>query len=66
MFNGEVEKGDEEEAWLLGMKKYFQIYNYSDRIKAIMAIYNHKISYLTASYKRGKKYEKEVINLESF
>ena len=40
MFNGEVEKGEETEAWLLGMKKYFQIYNYSDRLEAQMAIYN--------------------------
>ena len=40
MFNGEVEKGEEAEAWILGMKKYFQIYNYSDILKARMAIYN--------------------------
>ena len=40
MFNGEVEKGEEAKAWLLGMKKYFQIYNYFDRLKAQMAIYN--------------------------
>ena len=33
MFNGEVEKGEEAEAWLSGMKKYFQIYNYSDILK---------------------------------
>jgi len=37
---GEIEKGEEAEAWLSGMKKYFQIYNYSDRLKAKMAIYN--------------------------
>lgn len=40
MFNGEVEKGEEVEAWLLGMKKYLQIYNYSNKLKAWMAIYN--------------------------
>ena len=40
MFNGEVEKGEEAEACLSGMKKYFQIYNYSDRLKSWMAIYN--------------------------
>ena len=40
MFNGEVEKGEEAEAWLSGMKKYFHIYNYSDRIKDRMDIYN--------------------------
>ena len=40
MFNVEAEKGEEAEAWLLGMAKYFQIYNYSDRLKAMMAIYS--------------------------
>ena len=40
MFNGEVEKGEEVEAWLSGIKKYFQIYNYSDRLKSRMTIYN--------------------------
>ena len=29
-FNGETEKGEEAESWLYGMKKYFQIYNYSN------------------------------------
>ena len=28
-FNGETEKGEEAESWLSGMRKYFQIYNYS-------------------------------------
>ena len=40
IFNGEVEKGEEAEARLLGMKKYFHIYNYSDILKTIMVIYN--------------------------
>ena len=40
MLNGEIEKGEEEEAWLSGMKKYFQIYNYSNELKAKIAIYN--------------------------
>jgi len=39
-FNGEVDKGEEAEAWLSGMKKYFHIYNYSNRLKARMEIYN--------------------------
>ena len=38
-FNGETEKGEEAESWLSGMKKYFQIYNYSNQLKARMAIY---------------------------
>ena len=40
MFNGEIEKGEEVEAWLSRMKKYFQIYNYLDELNAKMAIYN--------------------------
>ena len=40
MFNREIEKGEEAEAWLSGMKKNFPIYNYSDELKSIMAIYN--------------------------
>ena len=40
MFNGEVEKGEEAEDWLSGMKKYFQIYNYFDGLKSQMDIYN--------------------------
>ena len=40
MFNGEVENCEEVEAWLSDMKKYFQIYNYSDRLKVRMVIYN--------------------------
>ena len=40
MFNGEVEKGEEVDAWLSGMENSFQTYNYSDRLKAQMAIYN--------------------------
>ena len=33
MFNREIEKGEEAEAWLSGKKKYFQIYNYSNDLK---------------------------------
>ena len=39
-FNGETKKGEEAEAWLSRMKKYFQIYNYSNQLKARMPIYN--------------------------
>ena len=40
MFNGEIEKGEEVKSQRLGMKKYFQIHNYFDELKAKMAIYN--------------------------
>ena len=39
-FNGETEKGEEVEALLSGMKKYFQIYNYANQLKERMTIYN--------------------------
>ena len=31
-FNGENKKGEEVESWLSGMKKHFQIYNYSNKL----------------------------------
>ena len=59
IFNGEVEKGEEAEAWLSGMKKYFQIYNYSDRLKDQMDIYN-----LTGKADIWWKHIKRVKNLK--
>ena len=41
-FDGETRTGEEEEAWLLDIKKYFQIYNYASNMKARMSIYNLK------------------------
>jgi hypothetical protein len=28
-FDGEIKKGEEEEAWLLGLKKYFRVHDFS-------------------------------------
>ena len=39
-FNGEIKTGQEAEAWLLGMKKYFQVQDYSENMKARVAIFN--------------------------
>jgi hypothetical protein len=41
-FDGESRTGQEVEAWLLDIKKYFRIYNYSSNMKVRMAIYNLK------------------------
>jgi hypothetical protein len=41
-FDGESRKGEEVEAWLLDINKYFQIYNYSSNMKVRMVIYNLK------------------------
>ena len=39
-FNGEIKNGQEFEAWLLGMMKYFQGQDYSGNMKARVAIFN--------------------------
>ena len=38
-FKGDSEKGEDAEAWLLGMRKYFRICNYSSRMEANIAIH---------------------------
>jgi hypothetical protein len=32
-FNGDIEKGEEAKAWLLGLKKYFEVHDYSENLK---------------------------------
>ena len=63
-FNGEIEKGEEAEAWLSGMKKYFQIYNYSNQLKERMTIYNliGKEEILWKHIKRVKGIKEKNIN----
>ena len=39
-FDGEVKTGQEDEAWLLGIKKYFQVQDYSGNMKARVSIFN--------------------------
>jgi hypothetical protein len=39
-FNGEHWKGEEVEAWLLEMKKYFQLHDYPSRVEAIISTYH--------------------------
>ena len=41
-FDGEVNIGQEDEAWLLGINKYFQMRDYFGNIKARVAIFNLK------------------------
>ena len=39
-FDGEVKTGQEAEAWLLGIKKYFKVHDYSGNMKARVSIFN--------------------------
>ena len=39
-FNGEIKNGQEAKAWIHGMRKYFQVQDYSRNMKAIVSIFN--------------------------
>jgi hypothetical protein len=39
-FNGQIKKGEEAEAWLLGLKKYFRVHDFSENLKARVATFN--------------------------
>jgi hypothetical protein len=39
-FDGEIKKGEEAEAWLLGLKKYFRVHDFSYNLKARVATFN--------------------------
>jgi hypothetical protein len=41
-FDGEHKKDGYVEAWFLGMRKYFQLHNYSSHIEGIISIYQLK------------------------
>jgi hypothetical protein len=39
-FGGERERGDDVEAWLLGLRRYFQLHNYSSNLEARISTYH--------------------------
>ena len=39
-FDGENKKCKGAKSWLLGMRKYFRLYNYSSNLEAIIGIYH--------------------------
>ena len=41
-FNGDLKKPNDEKAWLLGMKKFFELHHYTDNMKVKIAIFNLK------------------------
>jgi hypothetical protein len=38
-FDGEHKKDEYAETWPLGMRKYFQLHNYSSHVEEIISIY---------------------------
>ena len=39
-FDGEREREDDVEAWLLGLRRYFQLHNYSSNLEVRIATYH--------------------------
>jgi hypothetical protein len=39
-FDDKIKKGEEAEAWLLGLKKYFRVHDFSENLKARVATFN--------------------------
>ena len=40
MFDGELKKLEEAEAWILGMNNFFELHEYSDNMKVGIAIFS--------------------------
>jgi hypothetical protein len=38
--DGHIKKGEEAKSWLLGLKKYFKVHDYYEKVKARIAIFN--------------------------
>lgn len=43
IFNRQIKKDEDVEAWLFGMKNNFRVHDYSENMKAIVSIFNLKI-----------------------
>jgi hypothetical protein len=39
-FNGEIKRGEEAKAWLLGLKNYFRVHDFLENLKALVATFN--------------------------
>ena len=67
-FNGEIKNGQEAEAWLLGMRKYFQVQDYPGNMKARVAIFNltGRTSIWWEHFRQVKKINKKRIVWKQF
>jgi hypothetical protein len=39
-FDGEKEREDDVEAWFLGLRRYFQLHNYSSKLEDMISTYH--------------------------
>ena len=67
-FNGEIKNGQEAEAWLLEMRKYFRVQDYSRNMKARLAIFNltGRASIWWEHHRQVKKVNKRKIVWKQF
>jgi hypothetical protein len=67
-FDGEIKKGEEAEAWLLGLKKYFRVHDFSENMKARVATFNlnGKASIWWEDLKNMKGVREEDLSWERF
>jgi hypothetical protein len=67
-FDGEIEKGEEDEAWLLGLKKYFRVHDLLENLKAQVAtfILNGKASIWWEDLKNMKGVHEEDLSWKRF
>jgi hypothetical protein len=66
--NGEHMKGEEVEAWLLEMKKYFQLHDYPSRVEARISTYHlqGKTSMWWDQLKQAKNLDEKRISWRQF
>jgi hypothetical protein len=67
-FDGEIKKGEEAEAWLLGLKKYFKVHDFSKNMKARVTTFNlnGKASISWEDLKNMKGVREEDLSWEQF
>jgi hypothetical protein len=67
-FDGEINKGEEAEAWLLGLKNYFRVHDFSENLKARISTFNlnEKVSIWWEDLKNVKGVRKEDLSWERF
>jgi hypothetical protein len=67
-FDDEIKKGEEAEAWLLGLKKYFRVHDFSENMKARVATFNlnGKASIWWEDLNNLKGVRKEDLSWEQF
>jgi hypothetical protein len=67
-FDGENKKGEDAEAWLLGMRKYFQLHDYSSNVEARIAAYHlqGKASMWWDRLKQVKHLDEKIISWKQF